>query len=96
MALLDEVKQSLRITNTASDVEILDLIEQAKVDMSISGVKMVDETNAAIKRAIKTFCKANFGLNNEDSEKYQDSYDIQVIKLSLCSDYNSGDAYVIQ
>lgn len=33
MALLDDVKQALRINNTAMDTEVLDLIESAKFEM---------------------------------------------------------------
>lgn len=86
--MLDKVKLALRIKNTALDAEINDLIEACKLDLSITGVKVIDETDVLIQRAIIVYCKANFGLDNSDSEKYQKSYDLLKEHLALCSDYN--------
>lgn len=86
--IAEKVKLALRIRSNAYDIDIYDLIESAKLDLSISGVKKIDEEDPLIQQAIKTYCKANFGLDNKDSEKYQKSYDMQKQHLSLCSDYN--------
>ena len=83
--MLEDVKRELRITNTAYDREVLDLIEAAKADLNIPQIepaKIID-TDPLIKRAIILYCKANFGLDNKDSEKYQKAYDNLVEKLSL-------------
>lgn len=86
--MLEKVKLALRITSIAFDDEINDLIEAAKTDLFISGIKTINENDALIQQAIKTYCKANFGLDNKDSEKYQESYDMLKQHLSLCGDYN--------
>lgn len=86
--MLDAVKLSLRIRNNALDLELIDLIESAKMDLSIAGVLKVNEDDGLIKRAIILYCKANFGLDNKDSDKYQRSYEILRDRLSLCGDYN--------
>ena len=86
--IAEKVKLALRIRSNAYDIDIYDLIESAKLDLSISGVKKIDEEDPLIQQAIKTYCKANFGLDNKDSEKYQKSYDMQKQNLSLCGDYN--------
>lgn len=86
--MIDKIKIALRIKNSAFDLELLDLIEAAKMDLSISGVIKVTEDDVLIQRAIITYCKANFGLDNDDSEKYQKSYDMLKAHLSLCGDYN--------
>ena len=78
----------MRITANAFDEELLDLIEAAKLDMGISGVANRDESDFLITRAIVLYCKANFGLDNKDSEKYQRSYDLLKQHLALCGDYN--------
>lgn len=83
--MLEDVKRGLRITNTAYDQEVLDLIEAAKADLLIPDIdplKIVD-TEPLIKRAIILYCKANFGLDNKDSEKYQAAYDNLTERLSL-------------
>lgn len=87
--MLQDVKSSVRIINNKFDVELVDLIEAAKMDLLIAGVTKNDEDDPLIKRAIILYCKANFGLDNKDSEKYQNSYEILKEKLSLCGDYNS-------
>lgn len=83
--MLEDVKRELRITNTAYDLEVLDLIEAAKLDLRIPQINELKilESDPLIKRAIILYCKANFGLDNKDSEKYQKSYDNLVEKLSL-------------
>ena len=83
--MLEDVKRELRITNTAYDLEVSDLIEAAKLDLRIP---QIDETkiiqsDPLVQRAIILYCKANFGLDNKDSEKYQKSYDNLAQKLSL-------------
>lgn len=86
--MLESIKLALRIKSSAFDTEIVDLIESAKVDLKISGIVKVDEIDPLIQQAIKTYCKANFGLDNKDSDKYQASYDSLKQHLSLCGDYN--------
>lgn len=86
--ILDEVKTALRLTSDAFDEsELLPLIESCKLDLSISGVKIISEDDALIRQAIKLYCKANFG-NNEDSVKFQAAYDKLKDSLALCGDYN--------
>lgn len=87
--MLEKVKLALRIKINSLDDEITDLIEACKIDLFISGIKVIDETDALIQRAIIVYCKANFGLDNKDSDKYQESYDLLKRSLALCSDYNT-------
>lgn len=86
--MLEKVKLALRIKSNKLDEEITDLIEACKIDLSLSGVRKIEDTDPLIQQAIKLYCKANFGLDNKDSEKYQKSYDMLKISLSLCGDYN--------
>lgn len=89
--MLERIKFALRIKNNKLNDEITDLIDACKIDLSVSGVKKIDETDALIQQAIKLYCKANFGLDNKDSEKYQKSYDMLKISLALCGDYNVAE-----
>jgi uncharacterized phage protein (predicted DNA packaging) len=88
--MLNDIKVSLRISHTALDAELTDLIESARHDLALSGIsseKTKDDTDPLIKRAIITYCKANFGLENKDSEKYQRSYESLKNHLTLAGDY---------
>ena len=75
--MLQDIKDSLRVSGNDLDTEILDLIESAKADLILSGVhkdKVVD-TDPLIKRAITVYCKANFGYEDPKlSERFQESY----------------------
>lgn len=92
MAILDDVKLALRIINIAFDGEIMDLIAAARQDLILSGVttlKANDDTDPLIKRAIITYCKANFGYDNPDADRLLKSYEMLKMHLTLAEDYNS-------
>ena len=87
--MLQKVKDGLRVTHSALDGEILDLIEACKMDLKISGVVKIEETDPLIIRAIVVYCKANFGFDNVASDKFQESYRLLKNHLALCGDYNA-------
>lgn len=86
--MLDSIKLSLRIRNTAFDSEILDLIDAANKDLNIAGVLLKDDYDPLIKRAITIYVKANFGWDNPDAERLQESYVMLKQHLALSGDYN--------
>ena len=87
MALIDDIKAILRISNTAYNTEITDLIASAKADLGICGLLDTSEIDPLIKRAITLYCKANFGYDNPDASKLQQSYEMLRNHLSLSADY---------
>lgn len=94
MALLDDVKNVLRISGTDLDTEINDLINAAMADLVLVGVDFEmasDETDSLIRRAIMSYCKANFGWDNPEAERFQKSYDSLKMHLSLSADYKAPD-----
>lgn len=86
--MLEKVKLALRIKTTSLDTDLADLIAAAKIDLRISGIVNIGEDDPLIQQAIKLYCKANFGLENKESEKFQKSYNLLKQSLSLCGDYN--------
>ena len=86
--LLEKVKKSLRISHDHLDDEIQDTINACKLDMSISGIIAINESDPLIIRAIILYCKSHLGLMNPDSIKYDQSYNALKIHLALCGDYN--------
>lgn len=88
--MLEAVKLALRISNPAYDDEIIDLIEAARLDLKLSGVNFTNEDeDALIKRAIITYCKANFGYDNEEADRFQNAYLLLKQHLSLAGDYDA-------
>lgn len=89
------IRGYLRITSSSLDGEIVDLINAARDDLVLGGVLPVrakDEGDALIKRAVGVYVKAEFGLDNEDSEKYRDSYRELKIRLLLSDKYTREEA----
>jgi uncharacterized phage protein (predicted DNA packaging) len=91
LALLDDVKLALRVSSSALNAEIQDHIDAARADLKVSGVlpALADAGNPdpLIKRAIVTFAKANFGLNNPDFDRLNAAYEKLKGHLTLSQEY---------
>lgn len=87
--MLSKVKKSLRISNSFFDEEIQDLINAAKLDLQLCGIKKINEDDPLIIKAVIVYCKANFGLENSESEKFKKSYESLRNQLSLAGEYNN-------
>lgn len=89
--LLDRVKVACRVTSTAYDTELLDLLESAFADIGITDVKpelLTDNAPALIQRAVITYVKMNFGyLDTDVYNRLKASYDEQKQQLLMSSEY---------
>jgi hypothetical protein len=89
--LFEAVKTALRLPSDPDlEREAQDLITAAKLDLELSGVLSVktnDHEDALIKRAIVTYCKANFGWDNPEAERFRVSYESLRNHLSLSAEY---------
>lgn len=83
---LDKVKMALRITTTAYNEELTDLIEAAQQDLGIAGVEVPSPLDEIVLRAVITYCKMSFGLP-EDYDRLKRSYDEQKAQLATCTGY---------
>lgn len=92
ITILDRVKLSLRIRNsTILDSDIEDIIEAAKADMLLSGITNMYEEDPLIIQAIKYYARANFALDNNESEKFRSAYENLRDKLSLSKEYTEDE-----
>lgn len=90
--MLDSVKLSLRLSHSALDLEIQDLIGAARLDLIQSGIsqnKANDDADLLIKRAIILYVKANFEADDRKAERFKKSYDSLKLHLSLAGDYSA-------
>lgn len=91
--LLASVKIVLRITTTAFDGEITNLINACLADLGLAGVSMSTIgdsylTNSLIINAVNTYCKMNFGQVESDVyNRLKASYDEQKAQLSMADGY---------
>jgi len=65
MAILDDVKLSLRISSTSYNTEITDLIAACKADLGLSGLYVTSDSDTLVKRAIMLYVKAHFGITTQ-------------------------------
>lgn len=87
---LTSIRQYMRLTSTIHDSELEDLINAARADLVLGGVladKAEDESDPLIMRAVATYVKAEFGLDNDDADKYRASYSTQRNALTLSDSY---------
>jgi hypothetical protein len=94
MALIDDVRLYLRIdaTDTSFDVEIQDLISAVQaelVDVGVDPTLVGSATDPLIKKAITTYCKANFGYDPDMSQAFQSAYEKIKIYLMNSSTYQA-------
>lgn len=88
--MLDDIKIVLRFSNNALDEDILDSIDAARQDLILSGIsvtKAKDDTDPLIKRAIKTYCKAEYAVDEKEAKRHSLSYDLLKNHLSMAGDY---------
>ena len=83
--MIEKIRKELRINNQEFDEEITDLIMACKTDLKISGVSSsrISDSDPLIIQAVKTYCKAHFGYDNPDSEKFKESYELLKKHLAI-------------
>lgn len=87
--LTEKMRAAVRISSTSDKIteEIEDCIAACKADLANDGVKVIDERDELIKRAIKYYCQAEFNYNNK-GEDFRKSYDTLKARLSMSQEYN--------
>jgi hypothetical protein len=93
MAILDQVKTSLRVSGTSFDGELGVLIAAAEADLGVAGVTPVEETDPLIVAAVCTFCKWRFG-DPDHAEQFKRAYDEQKAQLSMNTGHTEWPAEV--
>ena len=87
LTMLQKCMNMLGVTDTEYEDEIQDLIDAAKADLGIAGVTKANvETDALVKKAIKTYVAANFGAP-ENYQQLRDSYETQKKQLMSATGY---------
>lgn len=87
--MVNDIKKYLRIKSPVFDLEIQGLIAECKKDLINSGINetKVNSNDPLILRAIVTYAKAEFGLDNPNRNKLLKSYESMKSKLVLTGGY---------
>ena len=86
------------MTSTAYNDELVDMIEAALADMGITDIKpevlTVFDTDPLIQRAVITYCRMNFGYQDDiNYDRLKASYDEQKSQLLMSGKYTDwGDS----
>lgn len=98
MSLLNTVKQSLGISNSKLDGEILDAIASAETEMKVSGAKATESSfdhGVLFRQAVKLYCRAWFNYQGR-AEQWRQAYEKLADAIAMCGLYDtqeeSGDA----
>ncbi len=81
--MIQKVKTALRISGTAFDDEVADLIAAAKADLMGAGV-VVDDSDPLHQQAIVCFCKSRYGYEDpQQADRFWKSYEAHKIHLAI-------------
>ena len=90
MNILQAAKLALRITTTAFDAQISDLIDAALLDLETAGVTYVDPNDALVRQAVITYVRMYFGEPDE-WDRLKASYDEQKAQMSTRTGYTTWE-----
>lgn len=90
MNILQAAKLALRITTTAFDDQISDLIDAALLDLETAGVTKVDPNDALVRQAVITYVRMHFGEPDE-WDRLKASYDEQKAQMSTRTGYTTWE-----
>jgi hypothetical protein len=89
--LLNKAKLAARITTSAFDDQISDLLEAAVLDLGVAGVEVPEQYGPLVNQAAITYFLMHFGQPDE-YDRLKASYDEQKAQLSTCTGYTDwGD-----
>ena len=94
MTLIADIKASLRISSDAFDAEAQMLVDAALYDMERVGVNPAllevsgegELDNAFVKQAVTAYCKAHFGYDVAEAQRFDDAY-----RRIVCDLLNSSE-----
>lgn len=96
MSMLDKVKVAMRITHDKLDDEIRDNIISALEEMERAGVPQdiakEPENYPLVAQAVKTYCQARGAIDQNQAERYMESFNYQLDNLRKSSIYRESEA----
>lgn len=86
ISLIEQAKLAKRITTSAFDTQISQLLDAALLDLGVAGVEVPAALDALVSQAAITYFLMNFGEPDE-YDRLKKSYDEQKAQLSTCTGY---------
>lgn len=89
--IIAKVKTDLRITHTALDVDISDMVDACVEDLRIVGVQVMEPPDVTILAAIKLYCRAAYTDDTGKAEAYMVRYNAMKATLMMAKEYRADD-----
>ena len=90
MNILAAARLALRVTTTAFDDQIKDLIDAALLDLEAAGITYADPNDALVRQAVVTYVRMHFG-QPDDFDRLKASYDEQKAQMSTRTGYKTWE-----
>lgn len=90
MTILTAARMALRVTTTAFDDQINDLIDAALLDLEAAGITYADPNDALVRQAVVTYVRMHFG-QPDDFDRLKASYDEQKAQMSTRTGYTTWE-----
>ena len=84
--LIKTLKRYVRTKSTDADGELEDLVNACLKELEIAGVYVTSLSDPLAKNAVKLYCKANYGYD-EDAERFRAAYNSLRDAMALSGDY---------
>lgn len=84
--LINKAKLWKRITTTAFDDQISDLLDAALLDLGVAGVEIPSEMDALVTKAAISYFMMSFG-DPDNYDRWKSSYDEQKAQLATSTGY---------
>lgn len=90
MDLFQKVKAAIRLTTDDEGIneEVQTLIWAAKADLLSTGISLEDDP--LFELAVMTYCKANFGFDNPEAERFFAAYESIKHKMMNTAEYRNA------
>ena len=89
--IIAKVKNDLRITHTALDMDISDMVDACVEDLRIVGVQVVEPPDVTVLAAIKLYCRAAYTDDTGKAEAYMARYNAMKATLMMAKEYRADD-----
>lgn len=88
--IIAKVKTDLRISHTALDTDLSDIIDACAADLRIVGVQVAEPPDKTILAAIKLYCRAAYTDDTDKAEAYMARYNAMKATLMMAEGYGGA------
>lgn len=89
-ATLAKIKTDLRISHTALDSDISDMIDACLNDLTVCGIVAPDAQDPSVLAAVKLYCRAAYTDDTDKADAYYKRYNDLKACLMMAEGYGGG------